>query len=74
MVEYILDEANDVEIQNVVSNANQWCRLNMRKDSLAKLAIESLEMYRAELDRFGIDEWATRWRNEDIVDLVECQV
>lgn len=74
MVEYILDEANDVEIQNVVSNANQWCRLNMRKDSLAKLAIESLEMYRAELDRFGVDEWATRWRNEDIVDLVECQV
>jgi hypothetical protein len=46
----------------------------MRKDSLAKLAIESLEMYRAELDRFGVDEWATRWRNEDIVDLVECQV
>jgi hypothetical protein len=62
-------------MKSIVSNANRWCLSNMRKDSLAKSAIASLETYIMATVQDDLNDWASGLVNEKLVDdLVECTV
>lgn len=75
VVDYIMDENNDGEMKMIVSNANRWCHSNLRKDSLAKSAIDSLETYLTAIHQDDMKLWASDLVKEQIVgDLVECSV
>ena len=75
VVEYIMDEENYREMKSIVLNANRWCLSNMRKDSLAKSAIASLETYITAIEQDDLNNWASSLVKEKLVDdLVECSV
>jgi len=70
VVEHVLDPKNDAKMRRVVEEANNWCRIHLRKESFAIKAMHALEMYRDALERYGVDAW----ESPILDDLVECDV
>ena len=58
--EYVVDPANQYEVQEVISNANQWCREHMIQKTIAHDYLDIWEEYLYQLDR-GDPSWAETW-------------
>ncbi len=77
VAELVMDEDNDADMQQIVANANAWCKENMSREKMARCAIEAIEKYRVLLndyDEHWHEEWPSKKVLNDMDDLVECNV
>ena len=65
MAEYVLDRANDDILQNIVRNANNWCRNNMIHSTIASDMLDVWDRY-VELLNVNNVHWAEQYWSEDI--------
>lgn len=77
VAEFIMDGDNDADMQQIVANANAWCKENMIREKMATSAIKAIEEYHVLLN--GYDEhWHEEWHSSKVLrgidDLVECDV
>ncbi len=75
VAEFVMDRNNDAKMQQIVANANTWCKENMNKQKMARSAINAIEEYRLMLNDYD-EHWQEDWHNrkvyDGIDDLVEC--
>lgn len=50
VVEYVLDEQNQIEMRTIVSSANEWCKRSITSRKLANDAVRALGHYKIALD------------------------
>ncbi|KAL7470951.1 hypothetical protein ACHAXS_011239 [Conticribra weissflogii] len=77
--QYVMDEAHEKEIRDIVHNANSWCQKTLIEPKFAEDAMGQLEVYQNALNEMG-DGWRQDWAKvmnhftSTIDDLVECDV
>lgn len=77
VAEFVMDRDNDAKMQQIVANANTWCKENMIKRKMARSAIDAIEEYRVMLngyDKHWQEDWHNRKVYDGIDDLVECNI
>ena len=77
VAEFVMDKDNDAKMQQIVANANTWCKENMIKRKMARSAMEAIEEYRFMLndyDKHWQEDWHNRKVYDGINDLVECNI
>ncbi len=77
VAEFVMDKDNDAKMQQIVANANAWCKQNMKREMMARSAIEAVEAYRVLLndyDKRWHEDWTSRKVYDGIDDLVECNI
>ncbi len=77
VAEFVMDKDNDAKMQQIVANANTWCKENMIKRKMARSAMEAIEEYRFMLndyDKHWQEDWHNRKVYDGIDDLVECNI
>ena len=65
MAEYVLDPANDDTLQEIVQNANEWCRHNMITSTIANDMLDVWDRY-VELLKINNDHWTEQFWTEDV--------
>ena len=65
MAEYVLDPANDDTLQEIVQNANEWCRQNMITSTIANDMLDVWDRY-VELLNINNDHWTEQFWTEDV--------
>jgi hypothetical protein len=77
VAEFVMDRDNDAKMQQVVANANAWCKENMIRDKMARSALDAIEEYRVLLNDYD-EQWHEDWHSrkvfDEIDDLVECNI
>lgn len=75
--EFVMDEDNDAGMQQIVANANAWCRENMSREKLTGSAVEAIEDYNELLNDYD-EHWQKNWHSRKVLkgidDLVECNI
>ncbi len=77
--QYVMDEAHEKEIRDIVHNANSWCQKTLIEPKFAEDAMGQLEVYQNALNEME-DGWRQDWAKvmnhftSTIDDLVECDV
>jgi hypothetical protein len=83
VVEHVMDGTNDNQIQQIVQNANDWCKQQLTREVFINNAFNSLGMYQQALVQLGVIDdngWSvnnsssSRGVVDNIDDLVECNV
>ncbi len=73
---YVVDEANESEMKNVIKAANSWCKRKMTKDAIADDAMTQLHAYFEALDVYKEQEGWKELNNfifsDHFDDLLEC--
>lgn len=59
--QYIVDPKNDAQLQQIVSNARQWCQNNMKYEKLIEYVLDSLSYYVHMLDIGTNRTWTDQW-------------
>ena len=65
MAEYVLDPANDIVLQEIVHNANEWCRHNMITSTIMSDMLDVWDRY-VELLNINNNHWTDQHWTEDI--------
>ena len=65
MAEYVLDLTNDDVLQDIVRNANDWCRNNMIHSTIASDMLDVWDRY-VELLNINDIHWTEQYWTEDI--------
>ena len=65
MAEYVLDPANDIVLQEIVHNANEWCRHNMITSTIMMDMLDVWDRY-VELLNINNYHWTDQHWTEDI--------
>lgn len=76
---YVLNEANKIEMKNIIQAANSWCKRKLTTNSIINDAMTQLESYFAALDTYIEQEnWHYEWTDfistNPFDDLVGCGV
>ncbi|KAL7518200.1 hypothetical protein ACHAWX_003049 [Stephanocyclus meneghinianus] len=76
---YVLNEANKMEMKNIIQAANSWCKRKLTTNSIINDAMTQLESYFAALDTYIEQEnWHNEWTEfistNPFDDLVGCGV
>lgn len=77
VAELVMDKNNDAKMQQIVANANAWCKQNINREKMARSAIKAIEEYRVLLndcDEHWHGDWQSRKVYDRIDDLVECNI
>ena len=76
VIEHVINIQNDIQIQEIVQNANDWCVQQLTKDVFINNAITTLDMYQQALVHHGVmdDNGRVGSGVDNIDDLVECNV
>jgi hypothetical protein len=83
VVEYVMDGTNDIQIQQIVQNANDWCAQQLTKEVYIMNSVNALGMYQQALVQLGViddNSWSVNNSSsssgvvDNIDDLVECNV
>jgi alcohol dehydrogenase class IV len=82
VVEHVMDGTNDNQIQQIVQNANDWCKQQLTREVFINNAFNSLGMYQQALVQLGVIDdngWSVNNNSsssvvDNIDDLVECNV
>jgi Glycosyl transferase family 90 len=61
VVEWVLDEANERHVLQIVAAAQRWCRRHMTHGAMVHDMLDVLNSYVSYLDR-GDSEWSTTWK------------
>jgi hypothetical protein len=59
-IEWSLDQSNERRVRQIVSNANQWCRVHMTQEGVIRDMLDVLNSYVALLDQ-GDALWTDTW-------------
>ena len=80
VVEHVMDGTNDNQIQQIVQNANDWCKQQLTREVFINNAVTTLGMYQKALVQLGVIDdngWSVNNSSggvDNIDDLVECNV
>jgi hypothetical protein len=78
VIEHVINIQNDIQIKEIVQNANDWCVQQLTKDVFINNAITTLDMYQRALVHHGVMDdngWVgSSGVDDNIDDLVECNV
>jgi Glycosyl transferase family 90 len=65
MAEFVLDPANDDTLQDIIHNANDWCRQNMITSTIANDMLDVWDRY-VELLNVNNEHWTEEYWTEDV--------
>jgi hypothetical protein len=78
VVSYAIDAKNDEQMQDMIREANNWCKHSLSEEGLAQDALLRLEAYADALDSYRNGSWRTEWKvakkrfKDTIDDFVDC--
>ena len=78
VVRHVLDDKNEIQMKQIVDNANGWCQRTNDIDSLTQRALNAVSEYQAALDQYHLlhsgGELSDAVDLDMIDDMIECKL